>query len=137
MTNLNQCHLTDLRAMHSHRKAIERWRTVNEWSFKGPVLVLALLLGFFDHALHWERAQFAAGVAMLVPIFGFRDLWNEARFWITILLLGVLQVPLVMAVRPLAEQLKFPLMLTFGIFDCAVIIAVVSWVCSEGNGEDK
>ena len=80
--------------MHGQRKAAERWRKVNNWSFKGPLLVLALLLGFFDHALHWGRAPFAAGVAMLIPILGFRDLWKEARFWITIVLLGVLHVPL-------------------------------------------
>ena len=85
----------------------------------------------------WGVRRFAAGVAMLIPIFGFGDLWNEARFWNTILLLGVLQVPLVMAVRPLVEQLKFPLMLTFGIFDYALIITVVSSVCSEGNSEAK
>jgi hypothetical protein len=124
-------------SMDSHKKAIERWRKVNDWSFKGPLLVIALLLGFFDHTLHWGRATFAAVLATLIPVFGFRDLWREARFWITILLLGVLQIPLVMAVGSLVEQLKFMFMLAFGIFDCALIIAVVSWVCSEENDQIK
>ena len=110
---------------------------MNDWSFKGPLLVLALLLGFFDHALHWGRAPFAAGVAMVIPILGFRDLWKESKFWITIALLGVLQVPLVVGVGPWMEQLKFPLMLMFGIVDCALMIAAVSWVCSEGSEEGK
>src|ERR1700724_3155397 len=89
------------RVMHNRRQAVERWRKVNDWSFKGPLLVLALLLGFFDHALHWGRPSFVAGVAMVIPILGFRDLWKEARFWITIVLLGVVQVPLVVSVGPL------------------------------------
>jgi hypothetical protein len=67
-------------------------------------MVLGLLLGFFDHSLHWGRAVFAAGVAMVFPIIGFRDFWTDGRFWITVILLGVLQVPLVIAVRPLMEQ---------------------------------
>lgn len=123
--------------VQSHREPAKRWRRVNVWTFKWPLLVLALLLGFFDHALHWGRAPFAAGVAMIVPVIGFRDFWNESRFWITILLLGVFQIPLVIGVRPLMEQLKFPFMLTFGILDCALMIAVVSWVCSEATDKVK
>ena len=72
---------------------------------------------------------------MIVPLIGFRDFWNESRFWITIALLGVFQIPLVIAVRPLTEQMKFPFMLTSGILDCALMIAVVSWVCSKETGE--
>jgi hypothetical protein len=106
---------------------------VNVWSIKGPILILALLLGFFDHTLHWGRAPFAAGLAMIIPIIGFRDCWREARFWITVVLLGVGQVPLVIGVRPLMEQLKFPFMFTFGIFDCVLVALAISWVCSQQN----
>jgi hypothetical protein len=91
----------------------------------------------FDHALHWGRAPFAAGVAIIIPVLGFRDLWREARFWITTILLAELHVPVVIGLRALMEQLKFPFMLMFGIVDCAIVIAVVSLVCSEEDGEDK
>jgi hypothetical protein len=46
-------------------------------------------------------------------------------------------VPVVIGLRALMEQLKFPFILMFGIVDCAIVIAVVSLVCSEEDGEDK
>ena len=79
---------------HNPKQHEKRWRKVNVWSIKGPILVLALLLGFFGDALHWGTAPLAAGAAMVIPIIGFRDFWNEGRFWITVLLLGAAQVPL-------------------------------------------
>jgi hypothetical protein len=99
--------------------------------------VLAGLLGLFNHDLHWGRGPFAAGVAMVLPIIYFRDLWNEVRFWIVILLLGVIQIPVVIGVRGLMEELKFPFMLAFGILDCTLVGVVVSWFCLEGDGEGK
>src|SRR6266699_6880558 len=85
---------------HNPKQHEKRWRKVNVWSIKGPILVLALLLGFFGDALHWGTAPLAAGAAMLIPIICFRDFWNEGTFWITVLLLGAAQVPLVILVRP-------------------------------------
>ena len=117
------------------RQPLKTWRKVNVWSIKGPILVLAILLGFFDYSLHWGRAAFAAGVAMVIPIIGFRDFWNEGRFWITVVLLGLAQVPLVIALRPLMEQIKFPLMLVFGISDSVLMVLAILWVCSERNGK--
>jgi hypothetical protein len=55
------------------------WRTVNTWAIKGPFLLIALLLGYFDHAFHWGRAPLAAGLAIVLPIIGFRDFWNERK----------------------------------------------------------
>jgi hypothetical protein len=94
---------------------------------------VAALLGFFSEPLHLGSAPFAAGLAMIAPIIGFRDFWNERRFWVTVLLLGAAQVPLVILVRPLIEKLKFPLMFTFGIFDAVLVLLAISWVCSEHN----
>jgi len=72
---------------------------------------------------------------MVIPIIGFRDFWNEGRFWITVVLLGLAQVPLVIALRPLMEQIKFPLMLVFGISDSVLMVLAILWVCSERNGK--
>src|SRR5207237_439625 len=49
---------------------------------------------YFLFVRHWGTAPLAAGAAMVIPIMGFRDFWNEGRFWITVLLLGAAQVPL-------------------------------------------
>jgi len=116
---------------HDPKRQNKMWRKVNVWSIKGPLLVLALLLGFLGGALDWNSAPFAAGVAITIPIIGFRDFWAEWRFWITIVIIGAFQVPLVILVRPLVEQLKFPFLFTFGIFDCVLVVLGVSWVCSQ------
>ncbi len=73
---------------------------------------------------------------MIIPIIGFRDFWTEPKFWVTIVLLGVAQVPLVIAVHPLIQQLKFPFIFAFGILDCMLMIVAVSWVCSEHAERD-
>ncbi len=127
--------MSDLEGAQDSRQSTKKWRKVNDWSFKGPLIVLALLFGFFDHILHWGRAPFAAGVAMIIPIIGFRDFWNESRFWVTVALLGALQIPLVIALQPLTDRFEFPFMLAFGILDCALMIAAISWVCLERNGK--
>ncbi|SRR6266567_6554926 len=98
---------------------------------RAPLLVLALLLGFFDHILHWGDGVLAAGLAIIVPIIGFRDSWSEAKFWITVFLLALLQVPLVVELSTLIERQTFPLMFAFGILDCVLVASVISWICSD------
>ena len=121
---------------HENRQSEKRWRTVNKWSVKGPLFVLALILGFLSGPLHWGHSAFVVGVAMIVPILGYREFWNEWKFWITVALLGVLQVPLALTVRALMEQQGLPFMLTFGIVDCLLVAAVLSFVCpTRENGD--
>jgi hypothetical protein len=109
----------------------KKWRKVNVWSIKGPYLVALFVLGLFYDSLHWGRAPIAVGIAMIAPVIGYRDFWNEARFWISVLLLGAVQVPLAVAVSPLMERFGFPFMFTFAIFDSVLVVLAISWVCSE------
>jgi hypothetical protein len=109
----------------------KKWKRINVWSIKGPLLACALILGFLSEPLHWARAPLAAGVAILLPIIGYRDFWHDAKFWITVALLAVVQAPLVMYVSPTMEQYKFPFMLAFGVADTLGVIGVLSLVCSE------
>ena len=113
------------------RRPIRTWKRINVWSLKWPIFLVAAVLGFFDPALPFGRAVFASGLAMIVPIMGFRDFWGEGRFWITILLLGITQIPVVILMQPLMQQLRFPFMFAFGVIDCALMVAAVSWVCSR------
>ena len=106
------------------------WRKL-DWSVKGPVYVIALILGFFDHALHWGALPFAAALAMTYPIVAYRDFWGEVRFWITISLLCALQVVVVIVTRPMFESSNIFVILAFGIVDCGLMVAAVSWVCSQ------
>jgi hypothetical protein len=112
---------------HNHRVQVKRWRRINTWSIKGPLLIAALLLGVLGGVLNRGLAPFAAGTAILIPIIGFRDYWTEWRFWITIALLALVQVPLVLTLAPFIERLKFQGLFAFGIIDCVLIAAAVSF----------
>jgi hypothetical protein len=108
---------------------LKRWQKVNIWSIKGPLLVVALLLGFFEHSLHWGGAAFAAGIAVVVPIIGFREFWSEWRFWAKLSALALLQLPLVLAVRAFVEKPGFPMLYALTIIDCMFVILGLSYIC--------
>src|SRR5262249_44472180 len=99
-----------------------RWRRVNTWPINRPLLVVAFLLGIFDHSLHWGGAAFAGGIAVLLPIIGFREFWREWSFWATLSAFALLQVPFVLAVRAFVEKPGFPLLYAFTILDCVFVI---------------
>ena len=111
------------------RMRLKRWQKVNIWSIKGPLLVVALLLGFFEHSLHWGGAAFAAGIAVVVPIIGFREFWSEWRFWAKLSALALLQLPLVLAVRAFVEKPGFPMLYALTIIDCMFVILGLSYIC--------
>jgi hypothetical protein len=48
---------------------------------------------------------------------------------VTVALLAATQVPLVMAVKPLAEQFKFIFIVGFGLADFVVVAFTISQVC--------
>ena len=110
---------------------------MNTWPIKGPILVAAVLLGFFDHALHWGRVLFGAAIAMVLAIIGFRDFWNGWRFWVTVALLTSLQIPLVIALRPRMETAGLPSLYAFTILDCSLVVSAIYFVCSEGDDENR
>ena len=114
---------------------LEQWRKVNTWSVKGPLLLVAVLLGFFDHSLHWGGAAFAAGIAVVLPIIGFREFWNKWRFWAALSALSLLQLPFVLAVRAFVEKPVFPLLYVLTIFDCVIVILGLSYACCVDEGE--
>jgi hypothetical protein len=114
---------------------LRRWQKVNTWPIKGPLLVVALLLGFFDHALHWGGAVFAAAIAVVLPIIGFRDFWSEWRFWVTLSVMALFQLPLVVAVRVFVEKPGFPLLYGLTILDCMFVVIGISYVCCNDEGK--
>lgn len=114
---------------------LKRWQKVNAWPIKGPLLIVALLLGFFDHALHWGGAAFAAAIAVVLPIIGFRDFWGESRFWVTLGALALFQVPLVLAARILVEKPGFPLLYALTILDCMFVVLGLSYVCCKEESD--
>lgn len=105
---------------------------------KAPLLLLAMLVGFFDHAMNdWGASIFPSAVAMTLPIFYYRRLWNQGRFWVAAALLGALQVPFIIAVRPMIEQARSKNMLVFTIADLVVVVVAITLVCPTSSRESK
>ena len=85
----------------------------------------------------WMGAVLMSGAALIVPVLQFRRLWNEGRFWIVAGLLMALQIPLVIAVRPLVERFRAAFLLAFGIGDGLFVILMIVLLCSSSNAKDN
>lgn len=99
------------------------------WLMRSLLIFAALLAGFFEHALGGSvRPITIAATAVVVPILLYRRFWSKNWFWITALLLGILQVPLVISIRPWIQQAgPFP-MLIMMLVDGLCVIVVVSLI---------
>ncbi len=112
------------------------------WNPGWRTKALALLIGgviaaLFDgrpHGYGWGGAILSAGAALVVSAVAYQKLWGRRQFWITLALLAAVQVPVVIAVRPLVEQFRFVFMLVFGAVDCMVVISVIYWACVRPHG---
>lgn len=105
---------------------------------KVVLLVLALLAGFFEHSLGTFTGPITmSAAALVVPVLLYRRYWHNIWFWITALLLGAIQVPLVALVRPYIEQERSFYMLALLMGDGLFVIVVVALVAqfqSDGLG---
>lgn len=91
--------------------------------------MLACVCGGLSAAFDWDATWFAVGIATVVPVLGLRDFWKDTKFWITILLLGLAQIPLVIAVRMLFEKPNVPFLFALTICDGFLIVAIILWIC--------
>jgi hypothetical protein len=102
------------------------------WQVKAILFPAMVLLGLLGHAMSgWGEPIAMAAAAVVVPVFllQFRKFWGQTRFWITVSFLAVVQVPLVVATRPLIQQAGSFYMLGFGILDMMMVGAVILLVC--------
>lgn len=99
------------------------------WPVKAILIFVALLCGFFEHALGgWAGPICMALAAVVVPVFLLRKFWNGKWFWITAAALALVQIPLVVKIRPLIEQQGSLTLLTFVMADGLFVIVVLSLV---------
>jgi hypothetical protein len=115
-------------------------RELQEWKPSWRTHVIAIGGGIFaflcslKFGYAWGGSIAAAGAALIFPFVAYyRKFGNHGRFWITMTLLTAIQIPLVMAVRPLVEQFRFAFMLMFATVDCVLVASVISWMCSREN----
>ena len=110
-------------------------RSTKDWKpGRGTKIIVALVAGFvglvtaaYPRGYGWGGAILAATAAMAVPIFAYRSSWKELRFWIPFVLLAALQAPMVIFMRGVIEDLRFPALFIFGISDCLIVLAVIYW----------
>jgi hypothetical protein len=102
------------------------------WDFKVVFFLVAGCLGLFEHALKgWGEAVVVAFAALIVPIYGCREFWNQFRFWIASAFLAALQVPLAFATRSWLEQGSIRTMLPLAIVDGGFVLFVIFLVCQK------
>lgn len=110
------------------------------WPVKAVLLAVAGILGLFAYVMKgWGEPVTMAAAALVVPILlrQFREFWSQRRFWITVALLAVIQVPLVIAVRRPIEQAGRLYSLAFAIIDTMFVGATILLVCSKSSGESS
>jgi hypothetical protein len=73
----------------------------------------------------WGGAVLMAVAAVIVPTLQFRVYWKKARFWATVALLAIVQVPLIVAAHQLVDRLRAAFLLVFGVVDGLCVIAVI------------
>jgi len=119
----------------NHSDSISLWKP-GRWT-----KVLALIIGGLFAVLSfgkpdgygWFGTSLMATAAIAVPTLQYRVLWNKVQFWITILLLAILQIPRVLAVHHFVNQFRGPFLLAFGIVDGLCVIAVIFYACFNSD----
>jgi len=100
---------------------------------KALAVVIGGLFGILSAAgrsgYGWAGAVLMAAAAVAIPTLQFRVWWKKGRFWATVALLTIAQVPLVNAVHQLADRLRSAFLLAFGVVDGLCVIAVILYVC--------
>lgn len=94
-----------------------------------PLIIGALLLGFFNEALAgWGLPSAIAAGVILLPILQYKRYWCDGWFWLTLAALSLAQVPLIIFTRPLMEQFRFGFNLVFGVADLFLVVLIINWV---------
>jgi hypothetical protein len=104
---------------------------------KAVLVVAAALLGWFSHALGgWGLPAAVAAAAIAGPTLKYRRYWHRAWFWLTILGMSIIQVPLVVLARPVMDQLKFGFYVLFVTVDAFLVAVAVNWIRPRDDQDD-
>lgn len=126
-------------SMHGHQilSSDDLWKPGHRTKIIAVVIggLFALLSVARPDGYGWMGAVLMSGAALTVPMLQFRRLWSEARFWIVIALLMVIQIPLIIAIEPLIGRLRSAFLLAFGIGDGLFVILMIVLLCSGLNAK--
>jgi hypothetical protein len=107
------------------------------WPFHVGLVAFGVAIGFLDGWVHpWGLTIGASAIAVLIPVFYYRQFWANRWFWFTVSALAILQIPLVIVAGPLIDQFRFLFLLFFAATDGVMVSMVVRWVSprSQDNG---
>jgi len=118
---------------------VQEWPTGNELGLEGSSHLARGAFVYLRRCIgRLGKTSRMAAVALVVPISlrQFREFWTRSSFWITVLLLAIIQVPLVIAVRFPMQQGGPYYSLAFGIGDVLCVGFVILFVCSKSSGKN-
>jgi hypothetical protein len=99
------------------------------WPVKVFLLLIGAMAGFLDHAFAgWGVPIFVAVGTLVISVFYWREFWNQMWFWITMGLLAIVQVPLIIAMRPLIGQPRVFYLAVFLMADLIFVAAVIIYM---------
>jgi hypothetical protein len=99
-----------------------------------PLVAGAVLLGFFNDALGGWGLPAAVGAAViLIPVLQYRRYWHGRWFWLSMVALSIVQIPLIFLGRPLMDEFRFAFNLVFGVADLCWVVVVINWVRPKVN----
>jgi hypothetical protein len=121
-----------------HSEAYKKEQRGVSWPVKVLLFALVGVAAVFDESARlggWGGIVAMALIALAIPVSlrQFRTYWKQTRFWITVSLLAILQIPAVVTLRPLIGRAGSASLLGFVILDTILVIVVIVLVCSRSN----
>lgn len=102
-------------------------------------LSMGLLSAWLNGRLHgWGLPTLTAAAGVVIPTIYYRPQWRHRWFWLVVIPIAVLQVPMIIVAKPLMDQLKFVALTVFAILDGCLVAVVVNWVSPKSQeGDDN
>lgn len=94
-----------------------------------PILAIAASVALLLHYLKHPTLERPAAVAVIVMAVAFKIYWYLHRrwwFWLAMVVIGVLHVPIILLVPWPAGWIPAPIIIPFGTFDLIVVFALIS-----------
>ncbi|HEV2401026.1 MAG TPA: hypothetical protein VGS27_29100 [Candidatus Sulfotelmatobacter sp.] len=69
----------------------------------------------------------AAGALIFTAIMSHRRIEKREHFWLAVTVLTLIQIPLIITVRPYVEHFRLPFLLAFAVADCLFVAVGIFW----------
>lgn len=105
------------------------------WRLHAGIIGFGLLIVWLDTQFPgWGESILASGAGVGVTILALRRLWTKVWFWIVMVVVIALHVPVTISFKPLADRFQFIFALPFAIFDFVVLMLVFNGIFPKEQG---